>query len=133
MTGAPLPLTPARFTLKLKRETPLEQWARDEIERAGGLLIKVSSPGTKGFPDDLCLWYRRAARRGYHKLVHFLEFKLIDTEPDDSQLLVHAALANMGHQVMIVRSREWVLEYIAKYRGDHDDGVSPEAVPAPGI
>ena len=109
-------LTPARFTLKLKRETPLEQWARTEIERAGGWLVKVISPGTKGFPDDICLWYRKDARRGFHKLVHFLEFKLVDTEPDESQQLIHAAFAKMGHRVLIPRSREWVAEYIKRFR-----------------
>jgi hypothetical protein len=112
-------VTPARMSLALprrERETELEQWTRKEIAAAGGWLVKLVAPGMKGWPDDICLWHTPGRRRGYRKALHFLEFKLVDTEPDDNQVLVHAALRRMGHDVLIPRDRAWVRQYIETYR-----------------
>ena len=106
--------TPSRLTLRLPRslETDLEQWARVEIASAGGLMLKWVCPGMRGPPDNICFWYHPTARREYKKIVHFLEFKLAETEPDAGQVLFHEALRRMGHEVFIPRDREWVRKYI---------------------
>jgi hypothetical protein len=112
-------VSPARMALGIDRklrETDLEQWARKEIDEAGGWMVKLTSPSFRGWPDNICFWHTTGRRRGYRKAVHFLEFKLLDTKPDDNQLGVHQALRGMGHEVLIPRDREWVKQYIEMYR-----------------
>jgi hypothetical protein len=109
--------TPVRMKLKLPaRETDLETWAREEIEKAGGWMVKWVAPSRRGPPDDICFWFHPHARRGFKKVIDFLEFKLQDTEPDELQLDFHARLRAMGHEVLIPRDRAWILEYIERRR-----------------
>jgi hypothetical protein len=88
-------------------ETDVEQWARDEIDKAGGWLIKFTSPGTRGPPDDICLWPG--------KILHFIEFKFDEEEPNQLQVDYHRNLARFGHTVRILKTREAVTRYIRSY------------------
>lgn len=88
-------------------ETDLETWAREEIDKAGGWLIKFTSPGTRGPPDDICLWPG--------KVVHFLEFKWDENRPDALQVLYHERLKCFGHKVRVPKTSDEILRYIKSY------------------
>lgn len=98
------------------REVDLETWARSHIAGSGGLILKWTCPGRKGMPDDLILWHRPYARRAYRKIVHFAEFKILDEQPDVSQQIAHDLLRKHGAFIFIPRTREDVLNYVAKWR-----------------
>ena len=88
-------------------ETDLEQWARKRIFDAGGYMLKWTSPGTRGVPDDIVFW-----RGG---LVDFVEFKKDeDAKPDPLQKLMHQALQNYGHKVWVLDTRLTVTKFIAR-------------------
>lgn len=90
-------------------ETTLEHWARVEVAKAGGLMLKWVSPGTTGIPDDLIFW---PCRR-----VDIVEYKFED-EGDLSprQMIVRDQLNVLGWAVIVLRTRAAVLEYIDSNR-----------------
>lgn len=86
-------------------ESDLESWAREEIAKAGGWMLKWVSPGQKGVPDDIVFWPDGTK--------HLLEFKDGDEPLDFMQSHVAKRLGRMNIQVYVARNREWITKYIA--------------------
>jgi hypothetical protein len=120
-------LTPQKFIEVPRIEAPLEDWARLAIASAGGLMLKVTQPGRRGFPDDAVFWWYPLAPAGFRELTHWLEFKRPDGagEVSANQDDTHRLFECYGRQVILVESREWVEEYIRAYSPRlHAEGVS---------
>jgi hypothetical protein len=91
-------------------ETDLESWARKEIKKAGGRMLKFTSPGTRGPNDDIILWPR--------KVVQFAEFKYGRGPTAKLQSEFHKMLEGYGHQVWLPRERADVRDMMAWGLGD---------------
>jgi hypothetical protein len=88
-------------------ETDLESWAREEILKAGGLMLKTESPGTRGFPDNAVFWSEG--------VVHFLEFKYGTGPTAKLQTDMHRRLRAKGAYVGVPRDRAWIMLYCREY------------------
>jgi len=90
-------------------ESDLEQWARIQIANAGGMMLKWTSPGTKGVPDNIVFWPR--------KIILFPEFKNPDGtgEVGPLQDLMHKRLKFYGHDVPIIDNKALVREFINQH------------------
>ncbi len=88
------------------RERDVERVFREEGERRGALVLKMSSPGTAGVPDRLVV---RAPG-----VVEFAEIKRPGQRPRPLQLRVFARLARLGCPVHVIDSaqaaRDWWAE-----------------------
>jgi len=86
-------------------ETDHEEWARKEIEKAGGYMQKITFPGRRGAPDDLIFW-----PRGIKDLA---EFKKRDTGVVSyNQEEIHRKMREFGTEVWLLYTREETLRYI---------------------
>ena len=88
-------------------EEDLEHWARREILLRGGMMLKWTSPSVRGVPDDICFWPGG--------IIHFIEFKWDVEQPDALQQTMHQRLHSYGHEVLIVRNKQWLVDYIRAY------------------
>ena|ERR1700678_358354 len=88
-------------------EHALEDWARPKIFECGGLMLKMVSPSTRGFPDDCVFWPGG--------IIHFLEFKDPEGDLNGLQPLIHRQLCAFGHTVRIPRSKLWIARYCERY------------------
>jgi hypothetical protein len=93
-----------------KREREIEHYARERIEACGGWMLKWTSPGRKGVPDDIVFWP--------HIRPHFVEFKRVDqdgarTELSESQQYVNIRLNGYGQHVHVFYTEGDVENYIS--------------------
>jgi hypothetical protein len=87
------------------RESTIEKYARKRIADAGGWMIKFTSPGLRGVPDDIVLWPCSA--------VHFIEFKREGKKLRDEQWRVAGMFSDHGATVIMLDSIKSVDEYVA--------------------
>lgn len=85
------------------RESSVEAALRGLVAEAGGLAVKIE-PTVRGIPDRLVLM-----PGGAH---HLVELKAPGEKPRPSQVMVHEALARIGHPVVVIDSvdsaRSWI-------------------------
>jgi hypothetical protein len=85
-------------------ERVIENYANQQIEKAGGWMLKFVSPGERGVPDDIALWSIGD--------FDFIEFKQEDAKPTPQQEEIHTELRRRGFAVVILRSKVQVDEYV---------------------
>lgn len=83
-----------RGTNKMAAETKLENKLVKEVRRAGGLALKLVSPGYTGLPDRLLL-----IAFGH---VGFVEVKAPGKKPRKLQLARHRQLRKLGFKVFVL-------------------------------
>jgi hypothetical protein len=89
-------------------EADHETWAGDEIQKAGGLQVKITFPGRRGAPDDIVFW------PGAFK--DLVEYKRRSGVLSHNQEVVHELLAKFGVTVWLLYTREETLRYISVRR-----------------
>lgn len=86
-------------------ETDHEEWAREQIAAAGGLMQKIGFPGRRGAPDDIIFWPRGR--------IDLAEFKRSDGIVSHNQNEIHKSLLMLGTHVWLLYTREETARYIA--------------------
>lgn len=88
------------------RESSIEKYLNEQVEKNGGLCEKHVSPGQHGVPDDLVTW-----PGGTMELV---ECKATGETPDKHQLRDHARRAKLGVKVFVIDSKDGVDHYVRR-------------------
>lgn len=91
------------------REKIIELKLKKLIEKNNGLCIKISSPGSNGMPDRLCIFKQ--------KLV-FVELKCPGGKVRELQRWQHAKLRSQGQQVEVISNLEELGRFADKYELD---------------
>lgn len=89
-----------------QRETPIEDFLRQEVKKAGGVVEKFKSPQKNNVPDDIVSWPAG--------VLDFVEVKAFNEEPNEAQKRDHARRRKMGHSVYVIDSELGVLMYVAE-------------------
>ncbi|CAM7597842.1 VRR-NUC domain-containing protein [Morganella morganii subsp. morganii] len=80
------------------REDVIERHLVSEVKKAGGIAYKFVSPGRRAVPDRLVLLPGG-------KII-FVECKAPGEKPRPDQLREHARLLALGHQVVVLDSKD---------------------------
>ena len=80
------------------REDVIERHLVNEVKKAGGIAYKFVSPGRRAVPDRLVLLPGGK--------VIFVECKAPGEKPRPDQLREHARLFALGHQVIVLDSKD---------------------------
>lgn len=80
------------------REDVIERHLVNEVKKAGGIAYKFVSPGRRAVPDRLVLLPGG-------KII-FVECKAPGEKPRPDQLREHARLFALGHQVVVLDSKD---------------------------
>lgn len=80
------------------REDVIERHLVNEVKKAGGIAYKFVSPGRRAVPDRLVLLPGGK--------VIFVECKAPGEKPRPDQLREHARLFALGHQVVVLDSKD---------------------------
>lgn len=80
------------------REDVIEKHLVNEVKKAGGIAYKFVSPGRRAVPDRLVLLPGGK--------VIFVECKAPGEKPRPDQLREHARLFALGHQVVVLDSKD---------------------------
>ncbi|MET4892518.1 VRR-NUC domain-containing protein [Morganella morganii] len=80
------------------REDVIERHLVNEVKKAGGIAYKFVSPGRRAVPDRLVLLPGGK--------VIFVECKAPGEKPRADQLREHARLFALGHQVIVLDSKD---------------------------
>jgi hypothetical protein len=87
------------------REKSIEKYLKDQVESYGGMCKKWVSPGWNGAPDRIVLFPMFAA-------VFFVELKAPNGKLQPSQIQAHKQLQKMGHDVLVLNTKEKVKLWI---------------------
>ena len=87
-----------------KRETPIEDYLREQVAAHGGMVEKHVSPGRRGVPDDLVTW-----PRGRMDLV---ECKAPGELPTDEQYRDHKRRAALRVPVYLLDTKARIDLYV---------------------
>lgn len=85
-------------------EKYIEKRLREEVERAGGLCIKLLPFNFAGLPDRMVLL-------PLSRLI-FVEIKSKGKKPSKIQIIVHKQLAQLGFDVRVIASFEHLANFI---------------------
>lgn len=90
-------------------ESDVEKDGRKKYKAEGGLLLKFTSPGVSGVPDDLGLLpiKNKRHREIVKKYINFIEFKKPGEEPSTRQKRVAKQLNEIGYNVRFIDSKDW--------------------------
>jgi hypothetical protein len=88
------------------RESEIEKYFVQEVEKVGALQYKFKSPGRVGVPDRIVM---------FNESFCFVELKATGKEPDDHQIREHKRIEDQGIPVFVIDSKECVDEFIATY------------------
>lgn len=86
------------------RETKVETYLCDEVEKRGGLCEKHVSPGLRGVPDRLITWM--------FAHMDLAETKATGKKPRPNQIRDHKRRAKLGVEVHVLDTKEKVDAYI---------------------
>ena len=92
------------------REQTIEQKFRQAVRDAGGVALKVTSPGFDGVPDRLALL--PGGRMA------FVEIKAPGEKPRPLQLARHRMLRRLGFKVYVLDAAEQIEKIISEIGGD---------------
>jgi hypothetical protein len=90
------------------RESKIEGYLRTEIAKLGGWMQKMTSPGTKGPPDNIVMWPDRP--HPWHD-VEFIETKAPKGKLEMLQQRDHTRRRAMGFVVHVI----WTMEQAEQY------------------
>lgn len=96
-----------------KKEKVIEDYLIKEVEKLGGLCVKLSSPGNNGWPDRVC-----AMPLGF---VVWIEVKAPGKEPGLLQLYYLDELQKRSHWAGWVSTTTDVDKLITTMKGELDD------------
>jgi len=88
----------------IESEKTIERKLKTEIEKIGGLTIKLLSTHLTGLPDRLCLL--PGGR------LFFIELKTTNQKPKKIQLWWHRKLQDLGFQVLVIDTSEKIKQFI---------------------
>lgn len=83
-------------------ERTIERWFRGKAEEAGYAVLKLSTPGRKGYPDRIVL----ARGPGTRSTAMFVEFKRPGGVLTKLQEIRHEELVQRGYQVVVVSTKD---------------------------
>lgn len=104
----------------------VEEYLRIQVEAAGGMCEKHTSPGRKNVPDRLVSWPHGTIFAGAPTTIGFLE--LVETKapgkkPNTGQVRDHKRRAEMGIRVLLIDTKEKVDRYVQARRPDYSKGA----------
>lgn len=102
-----------------RRETPIENYLREQVETYGGMIEKHTSPGRVGVPDDLVTWHRE---------MDLVETKAKDGVPKAHQLRDHKRRAVYSVPVYLLDTKGKIDIYV-RLRSRGDPARSLHSVP----
>jgi hypothetical protein len=83
---------------KLIRENALQAYLIQQVRKAGGFAVKITSPSRRGIPDVLIIYLGR---------VYFVEVKMnLRSKPTPIQSLTHREMKKAGGRVDVVSGKE---------------------------
>lgn len=91
------------------RERDIENKLVERVKKAGGMCLKLVSPGNAGVPDRLALF-------SGGKVV-FVELKAPGKKPRPLQVRQMAKLRKMGFEVLVIDSMEGVESFMEGLNG----------------
>jgi len=86
-------------------EADLERYLSQEARRTGHLVLKLRLMGETGWPDRLVVLPGRR--------VLWIELKTPSGKLSKRQVYVHDKLLNLGHRVLVLRSKEEIRNALA--------------------
>ena len=92
------------------RESKIETYLVEQVEKHGGLCEKFTSPGKRGVPDRIVIWPAYGFAR-----VHFVELKTIGGKLEPIQERDHARRKRLGCRVEVIWTKAQVDEYILRF------------------
>jgi hypothetical protein len=98
---------------KLKRgvrESVVEKYFVEQVEKHGGLCEKFTSPGKRHVPDRIVTWPAYGFAR-----IHFVEIKTIGGKLEPGQERDHARRKRLGCRVEVLWTKAQVDEYIKRF------------------
>ena len=102
VTRARVPLS--HSTKNQESEKALEAKLRTEVEKRGGMALKLMSQYHRGLPDRMVLMPQGA--------VHFVELKSTGEKPIALQTHCHNQIRNLGHSVSIIDSTQRLQDFL---------------------
>lgn len=96
--------TRARVTLSHESEKTLEARLRKEIEKRGGMAIKLMSQLHRGLPDRMIIMPQGC--------IYFVELKSTGEKPTGLQTHCHNQLRNLGHTVYVIDTTQRLQDFL---------------------
>ena len=94
------------------REREIERRLKNEVEKAGGLCLKFTSPGFDGVPDRIILFPKGK--------ITFIELKAPGEKPRPLQTARIEKLRDYGFRVEVIDSKEGIGELVMEMKGEKD-------------
>jgi len=85
------------------RESKVEEYLKEKVERLNGMYLKFSSIGTNGVPDRIILLEGK---------VYFVELKAPGKTPRKLQKFIHAEMLKRGFKVHVIDDLGGVVRFI---------------------
>lgn len=101
------------------REREIERKLKNEVEKAGGLCLKFTSPGFNGVPDRIMLFPKGK--------ITFIELKAPGEKPRPLQTARIQKLRDYGFRVEVIDSKEQIRELVMEIKGE-DGGEKKDGV-----
>ena len=92
------------------REREIERRLKNEVEKAGGLCLKFTSPGFDGVPDRVVLFPKGK--------ITFIELKAPGEKPRPLQTARIEKLRDYGFRVEVLDSKEEIGELVKQMKGE---------------
>ena len=92
------------------REREIERRLKNEVEKAGGLCLKFTSPGFDGVPDRIVLFPKGK--------ITFIELKAPGEKPRPLQTARIEKLRDYGFRVEVLDSKEEIGELVKQMKGE---------------
>lgn len=92
------------------REREIERRLKNEVEKAGGLCLKFTSPGFDGVPDRIVLFPKGK--------ITFIELKAPGEKPRPLQTARIEKLRDYGFRVEVLDSKEEIGELVRQMKGE---------------
>lgn len=92
------------------RESLIEKYFVDEVERHGGMCEKFCPRGQRGRPDRIVTWPAYGFAR-----IHFVELKTIGGKLEPWQERDHARRRKLGCRVEVLWTTAQIDEYIKRF------------------
>jgi hypothetical protein len=92
------------------KEVTVERYFVEQVEKAGGMTEKFTSPGKKFVPDRLVTWPAYGFAR-----IHFVELKTLGGKCESGQERDHARRRKLGCAVFVLWTMKQVDSYVSEY------------------
>jgi len=94
------------------RESVVETFFKEQVEKFGGMTEKHVSPGRAKVPDQLVTWPGN--------IMHLVELKKPGEKPTKGQERDHLRRAKFGVKVFVINTKEQVMSYVL-WAKNHSD------------